>query len=681
MTVQLHINEVPVTVAKGTTLLQAARQHDIYIPTLCDFPGLPPHGSCRMCIVEIQGKSTTPTACTTLAEEGMIVQTNSPKVQALRAELLQMLLADHPSSCLFCPEKENCDDCMVTLKKAAVTTGCRSCNKDSQCEIQKLVQEFGLAQADYPVRYRGLSVQRNDPFIDRDSNLCILCSRCIRVCDENHFAASIAYTKRGSESLVSAAFGDTLLAAGCSFCGDCVEVCPTGSLSEKTRKWDGLPENETLTTCPFCEMACQIRLLSKNGSVIGSLPARQAGSEILCVQGRFGIPELVNSPTRLTAPLKRAGTEALAVRWDELIHLAAQKIAGCAPEAFDLVISASCSDEDRFAAQKFKTAVKQHAFPGPSSLEPNAWDLLLRRSQPLEDFSGASAIICLGLDGELAQSVITSRIQRARKTGARLLWVNSQESRSALFADIWLRPEEGDGINLLARLTRALQAPQEGRAALPDENEVVRAVHMLKTASKPILLVAPSFIENGSAENAAGVIAALAGQLDARLSWVSDGTSPRHSGQAPRPDPHLTRVLYLIGENIPVSSGERPFILYQNIALPDSAASADLLLPMAAFSETEGSRRNDYGAVHAFHSAVPAPGQALPGWQIIARIAREMGLAGFDYDSLEALRSEMALQTAPLTGNPPASRIDYMGFPLTRWVEGLRWVVSDEGLS
>ncbi len=296
MTVRLLIDEKMIDVEKGTTVLQAARLNDVYIPTLCDFPGLPSHGSCRMCIVDIQGRPNTPTACTTLAEEGMVIQTNSPRVKALRAELLQMLLAEHPSSCLFCPEKSHCDECMVTLRKAGVTTGCRSCSKDSQCELQGLVEKLGLPQADYPGRYRMLPSQKNDPFLDRDNNLCILCGRCIRVCTENHFATSIGYAKRGPETLVGAAFGQTLLESGCTFCGACVEVCPTGALTEKTRKWDGVPDRETTTTCPFCAAGCQVNLLSRQGIVIGSLPAHQAGTDDLCVKGRFGITELVNHP-------------------------------------------------------------------------------------------------------------------------------------------------------------------------------------------------------------------------------------------------------------------------------------------------------------------------------------------------------------------------------------------------
>src|SRR5512138_1847121 len=151
MSLQISINGRSLSVEKGKTILQVARANGIDIPTLCDFPGLPSHGSCRMCIVEIEGRASTPTACTTLVEEGMVVQTNSPIVQSLRTELLKLLLSEHPSSCLICPEKSHCDECMVTLQKTGVTTGCRSCSADGQCELQTFAERLQLADGGYPV--------------------------------------------------------------------------------------------------------------------------------------------------------------------------------------------------------------------------------------------------------------------------------------------------------------------------------------------------------------------------------------------------------------------------------------------------------------------------------------------------------------------------------------------------
>ena len=158
MSLQITIDGRSLCVEAGKTVLQAAHESGIEIPTLCNYPGLTSHGSCRMCIVEIEGRSNTPTACTTPVEDGMVVQTDSSNVRALRLEMFKLLLSEHPASCLFCEEKNHCDECMVTLRKTGVVTGCRSCPDDGQCELQVLADRLQAAEGGYPVRYRMLPV-------------------------------------------------------------------------------------------------------------------------------------------------------------------------------------------------------------------------------------------------------------------------------------------------------------------------------------------------------------------------------------------------------------------------------------------------------------------------------------------------------------------------------------------
>src|SRR5512138_615127 len=457
MSLQISINGRSLSVEKGKTILQVARANGIDIPTLCDFPGLPSHGSCRMCIVEIEGRSNTPTACTTLVEDGMVVQTESPTVRALRTELFKLLLSEHPSSCLFCPEKSHCDDCMVTLRKSGVTTGCRSCPQDGQCQLQVLVDRFGLTEVGYPVRYRMLPVQRNDPFFDRDYNLCVLCERCVRACEENHFSSTLTLTSRGTDAIVGTAFGQSHLEAGCSFCGACLEVCPTGSLSEKTRKWDGMPERTVSTTCPLCSAGCQIDLLVKNDMVIGSLPAHANGSDMLCVKGRFGITELVNHPTRLQQPRIVNGEGSSPVAWDAAIATAAEKISACDPGKYGMLISADCSNETLYVAQKFVREVvsSNHLRTSSTAVYGDSLHALRRLygfAQPLSVLREADVILCLGFDGKYAQSVVDVELQRAKNAGARLITFNAREHSLSKAADEWLQPapdEEADVLEML----------------------------------------------------------------------------------------------------------------------------------------------------------------------------------------------------------------------------------------
>ena len=222
---------------------------------------------------------------------------------------MELLLSEHPSSCLVCDEKDECKDYSSTIRKAGVTTGCRYCPNDGQCEVQDVVEKVGVTEINFPIHYRNLRVEKEDPFYDRDYNLCILCGRCVRMCQEVRGVNALAFKLRGRVTLVGPALIGLTWTRGCEFCGACVSVCPTGALAEKTRKWDGKPEREQPTTCGLCGVGRQIRVLAKDDEVIGSLPADDATGPIgqLCVKGRFCIPELVTNHERLGQPYRAVG--------------------------------------------------------------------------------------------------------------------------------------------------------------------------------------------------------------------------------------------------------------------------------------------------------------------------------------------------------------------------------------
>jgi formate dehydrogenase alpha subunit len=175
-----------INVERGLTILQAAERNDIYIPTLCAHKDLTPFGGCRMCIVEVEKMRGFPTSCTTPVEDGMIVRTQTAQLQAERMEILRLILSEHPSSCLVCDEQDECKEYSGTIRKVGVTTGCRYCPNDGQCELHDVAEKMGIKEIGYPVYYRGFPVKKDDPFFDRDYNLCILCGRCPDVSGDPH---------------------------------------------------------------------------------------------------------------------------------------------------------------------------------------------------------------------------------------------------------------------------------------------------------------------------------------------------------------------------------------------------------------------------------------------------------------------------------------------------------------
>jgi predicted molibdopterin-dependent oxidoreductase YjgC len=539
-----------------------------------------------------------------------------------------------------------------------------------------------------------LKVEKNDPFFDRDYNLCILCGRCVRQCEKLHFTGSIAYTKRGTHTLVGTAFNRTHLDAGCSFCGACVEVCPTGALSEKTRKWDGEADGETATTCPLCSLGCQVRLLTKNGRVIGSQPDHPAGADSLCVKGRFGFAELLNHPTRLTQPQKAvAGNRRLSITWEETIRLAAENLSGIAPERFEMLVSPNLSLESLYVAQKFTRQGMHSPHIHTNHLSGYAQDAgaffkLVSQSQPLSILAEASTVLCLGLDNPYTQSVVEVRLHQAKVNGAKIVAAFCSDDSLGRFADLWLKSEDEHKPTLV----------------------IEQAAQLLITSpsTNPVILAGPAIFSHPDRVEILNAIQRLVNATQARLTVIPDQAEliSLLLGIIGKPDlPSIPgrQALYLLGENIAeLPPGEKPFILYQNIYPPVDGIDPDLILPATAFSEEDGSRVDYAGQAKTLHRAVPPPGEALPAWEILCRIARQMNLEGFDFTSLADIQAEMAalpghclangqVDWASLSlpallgigrGTPAALQPvsdTYLGFPLTRYIPGLNQLAPAKG--
>lgn len=332
--VKLTINNRQITVSDGTTVLQAARENDIYIPTLCDDARLEPYGGCRLCIVQIKGMPRPVTACTTPVAEGMEVETSTPDLEAKRRTIVELLLSDHPN------------DCMV-------------CERAGDCTLQELAYFYDLRENRFLGERRRYQKRDANPFIERDMEKCILCGKCVRVCEEIQGVGAIEIAHRGFGAVVSTPFGKDL---DCEFCGQCVSVCPTGALISKQSLGKGRQKDVKAieTVCPYCGCGCNLTMhVSRNEILRVTSRPDTINEGWLCVKGRFGYG-FINSPDRLTTPLIKKDGRFIAASWDEAIEYVSKRLgeikSAFGPDAIGGLSSARCTNEENYLFQKFMRA-------------------------------------------------------------------------------------------------------------------------------------------------------------------------------------------------------------------------------------------------------------------------------------------------------------------------------------
>ena len=352
---KLTIDGKTVSAEKGDTVLQCALRNNISIPHLCTHSSLSPFGSCRLCVVEIEGMRGYPTSCTTPVVDKMVVRTNTEAVQELRRNILALIMLEHPSACLVCSRRQLCEQYRPGAEKVGRTTGCHTCNNKDICEVRDLAEDLGLVELPAEPYYHQKPVERSEPFIDRDLNLCILCGRCVRICKSQQGKAVIDFVGRSTKTHIGQAFERSLTDAGCTFCGSCVDVCPTGSLADRYAKWYGKPDAVINTTCMFCGASCALAMGTKNGKLITAKAVNEGVP--VCVLGRFAVPEFLNGMDRLRTPYVRVGDVLRETEWKETIETTSKRLKEFVGRDFAMVCDTTSTLEDRYVFEKFTREV------------------------------------------------------------------------------------------------------------------------------------------------------------------------------------------------------------------------------------------------------------------------------------------------------------------------------------
>ncbi|MFH7041143.1 formate dehydrogenase subunit alpha [Paucibacter sp. JuS9] len=419
-TVKLEIDGFEVAVPKGTSLMRAAIDAGIQVPKLCATDSLEPFGSCRLCLVEIEGRKGYPASCTTPAEAGMKVRTQSPKLQALRKGVMELYISDHPLDCLTCSANGDCE-----LQTQAGVVGLRNVR-------------YGVGEA-AGAHHCDAAKDESNPYFTYDPSKCIVCNRCVRACEETQGTFALTISGRGFEARVSPGQDQPFMESECVSCGACVQACPTATLQEKTVIELGQPEHSVITTCAYCGVGCSFKAEMKGTQVVRMVPWKdgKANEGHSCVKGRFAWGYATHAD-RITRPMIRASIDDpwQEVSWRAALTHAASEFrrlqAKYGKDAIGGITSSRCTNEETYLVQKLIRA----AF-GNNNVDtcarvchsPTGYGLgqtlgTSAGTQTFESVDKADVIMVIGANPTDGHPVFASRMKRRLRAGARLIVVD-----------------------------------------------------------------------------------------------------------------------------------------------------------------------------------------------------------------------------------------------------------------
>lgn len=672
MSIELTINGKTVKAEPGMTILQTAQRNDIYIPNMCYDKRLKPYGGCRLCVVEVEEQPRLFAACSTPVHEGMVVNTETPKLSKARKTVLELLLIHHPL------------DCPV-------------CDKAGECDLQDLAFKYGPSQSRFFAERKHDLERLDAPIVERNPNRCILCGKCVRVCAEHQGVGAINLIGRGFKTKVSPAFEETL---NCEFCGQCIDACPVGALGAKpyrfrSRVWY-MDEYETI--CPYCGCGCTANLSLREGRIIRVRGKEGIGINEgnLCSKGRFGF-DYIYSENRLTAPMIKKDNKLVAVSWEEALEYVAKRLEAVKGEYGAMSIGAigsqRCTMEDNYMLQKFMRDVV-----GTENIDSAARFGYAKAQKAMEKAFG-SDILPIRKDAPLnadfilvVESDITSTLPvwglnfiKAKNDGATLIVADVKETKLARNSTQWLRIKPGSGTVLLNGIMKVLieeglydnnNAPkiqnfdvfvdslkEFSLSAVSNitgvsEDKIINLAKAYASSKNRLVALTSNASENTKSINtllAASNLVLLMGdspdaiQIPAEFSntlgmWM---VGVRHGSGGMNAYEMLygtgsIKALYIMGENPlvtfqDVSVVERTLkglelLIVQDIFFTETAKLADVVLPACSWSEKEGTFMAATGDIQKMVKLIPETGQSIPDWKIFRNLSRvmnsDMGVKG-----------------------------------------------------
>jgi NADH-quinone oxidoreductase subunit G len=588
--VKLTINGRPVQAPPGTLVIDAARRVGIEIPSFCYYEGLALQAACRMCLVEVEKMPKLMTACTLPVSEGMVVRTETAEVAAARKYMLEFLLTNHPL------------DCPV-------------CDKGGECELQDMAFRYGAGESRYTEEKVHTPEKQFSPVVFYDAPRCILCFRCVRICNEGMGVNALGVINRGVLSEIAPNKGDHL---ECDECGACIDICPVGALTSgayryKTRPWE---MTHVGTICAHCSDGCTTTLGVRNDRIIRGTNRDRSGinGEFLCIKGRYGF-DFYDHAERLQTPLMRVEGELKEVSWSEALKAVADRFNRTMADggSFGVIGSNHTTNEENFYLRKFarevlRTSHIDHRRTGdlPALLDALGGDS--GRLATVADLYQRKAFLILGADLALEHPLLSYQIRaNYRHHRARVYVVTPRPVREDHYAAATVRGGDYESLREQLKGEPELVILFDDSVKGEGVRKLVEFGASLGTPVKYICLLDYS--------NSRGAL--------------EMGLTPGEGGM--RVDEMLEAeldVLWVVGAN-PFrgpGAGRAGFMVVQDLFLTETARLADVVLPAACAYEKNGTVTNVTGEVQRLTRAVNTMG-AKPDLEIMGFLAREMGAA------------------------------------------------------